>query len=97
VLERFVAHLRSCVETRFWHLLGQGVTDAQKASLDDLLVVPTGRRALFRSVSQRSAEKRETPWKTLMRELYKALLTLGDNSVRAAQNEFQAEVSVDSC
>lgn len=32
--------------------------------------------ALFRSVTQRSAEKRNTPWKTLIREIYKALLIL---------------------
>ena len=37
--------------------------------------------ALFRSVTQRSAEKRETPWKTLMREVYKALLVLGRSQV----------------
>ena len=31
--------------------------------------------ALFRSVTQRSAKKRAVPWKTLMREIYKALIT----------------------
>jgi hypothetical protein len=34
--------------------------------------------ALFRSVTQRSDKKRETPWKTLMRELYKGLLRLSE-------------------
>jgi hypothetical protein len=53
--------------------------------------------ALFRSVTQRSAEKRETPWKTLMRELYKALLVLSENSVRWGRNEHCTDVSVDSC
>lgn len=53
--------------------------------------------ALFRSVTQRSAEKRETPWKTLMRELYKALLTLSKSAVQTQPNELRTEVSVDSC
>lgn len=48
--------------------------------------------ALFRSVTQRSAEKRERPWKTLMRELYKALLTLSNNSLPSGPTRF-----LDSC
>jgi hypothetical protein len=52
--------------------------------------------ALFRSVSQRSAEKRETPWKTLMRELYKALLTLKENGLSTGLNGFDNSIGLNS-
>jgi len=44
--------------------------------------------ALFRSVTQRSAKKREMPWKTLMRELYKALLTISRSAKSTSDNRF---------
>ena len=31
--------------------------------------------ALFRSVTQRSEEKRKTPWKNLLRQIYNAVIT----------------------
>lgn len=37
VLERFVAEVRSRMESRLWWLLARGVTDAQRQRLDDLL------------------------------------------------------------
>ncbi|MDI1245186.1 MAG: Tn3 family transposase [Rhodoferax sp.] len=43
-LERFVARLRNRVENRLWKLLGRGITDEQRARLEDLLTVtPEGR------------------------------------------------------
>jgi len=52
--------------------------------------------ALFRSVTQRSPEKRETPWKTLMRELYKALLTLKQNGLSSGANGFNDSIGLNS-
>jgi hypothetical protein len=43
-LERFVAKLRSRVETRLWRVLGRGITAAQRAQLENLLVIPAGSR-----------------------------------------------------
>jgi len=42
VLERFVARLRSRMETRLWRLLGRDIAVEQQASLEDLLTVPEG-------------------------------------------------------
>jgi len=39
-LERFVARLRNRVEARLWKRLGRGITDEQRARLEDLLTVP---------------------------------------------------------
>ena len=38
--------------------------------------------ALFRSVTQRSDERRATPWQTLMTDLFIALITTTDNELR---------------
>lgn len=43
-LERFIARLRTRVETRLWDLLARDVTMAQQVSFDELLTVPEGRR-----------------------------------------------------
>jgi TnpA family transposase len=43
-LERFVLRLRTRVEARLWRLLGQGLTVAQQARLQDLLAVQEGSR-----------------------------------------------------
>jgi hypothetical protein len=43
-LERFVAKLRSRVETRLWRLLGRSINSAQRAQLENLLVIPAGNR-----------------------------------------------------
>lgn len=40
ILERFVARVRSRVESRIYRLLGKGVSTEQQALLDDLLTVP---------------------------------------------------------
>ena len=39
-LERFVARLRSRIEHRLWHRLGEGITNEQQTRLEDLLTVP---------------------------------------------------------
>ena len=39
-LERYVARLRNRVEERLWKRLGHGITDEQRARLEDLLTVP---------------------------------------------------------
>ena len=44
VLERFVAEVRSRMETRLWLRLGCDVTAAQRAKLDELLVTAEGSR-----------------------------------------------------
>ncbi len=44
VLERFVAEVRSRMESRLWRLLVRGVTDAQRQRLDDLLKPAEGSR-----------------------------------------------------
>ena len=44
VLERFVAEVRSRMETRLWLRLGRDVTAAQRAKLDELLVTAEGSR-----------------------------------------------------
>eukprot|EP00887_Chlorella_sp_A99_P003771 scaffold31.g3771.t1 len=44
VLERFVAEVRSCMESRLWRLLVRGVTDEQRQRLDDLLQPAEGSR-----------------------------------------------------
>lgn len=43
-LERFVAEVRSRMESRLWRLLVRGVTDAQRQRLDDLLKPAEGSR-----------------------------------------------------
>jgi len=40
------------------------------------------RLALFRSVTQRSDERRATPWQTLMADLFVALITTTDHDLR---------------
>jgi TnpA family transposase len=48
VLERFVARVRSRMEQRLWHSLKQGVTSAQRVSLEALLAMPeVGRTSLL--------------------------------------------------
>lgn len=44
VLERFVAEVRSRMESRLWRLLGRCVTDAQRQRLNDLLEPAEGSR-----------------------------------------------------
>lgn len=44
VLERFVARLRSRMETRLWRVLGRGLTGEQQARVEALLTVPEGSR-----------------------------------------------------
>ena len=44
ILERFIARLRSRVETRLWRLLGQNITVEQQTRLLNLLKVPEGSR-----------------------------------------------------
>ena len=44
VLERFVAEVRSRMESRLWRLLVRGVTDEQRRRLDDLLKPAEGSR-----------------------------------------------------
>lgn len=44
VLERFVAEVRSRMESRLWHLLGRDITDVQRHRLDDLLTPAEGGR-----------------------------------------------------
>ena len=44
VLERFVAEVRSRMESRLWRLLVRGVTEAQRLRLDDLLKPAEGGR-----------------------------------------------------
>lgn len=44
VLERFVAKVRGRVEARLYRLLGRGISPDQQAQLEELLVVPEGRR-----------------------------------------------------
>lgn len=44
VLERFIAKLRSRVESRLWYLLGQGICVEQQAKLESLLVLAEGSR-----------------------------------------------------
>ncbi|MDQ3232466.1 MAG: Tn3 family transposase [Pseudobdellovibrionaceae bacterium] len=41
-IERFVARVRSRMDARLWRLLGQGITDLQRGSLEALLVMPEG-------------------------------------------------------
>ncbi|EPM91143.1 Tn5045 transposase, partial [Pseudomonas syringae pv. actinidiae ICMP 19070] len=43
VLERFIAEIRSRMESRLWRLLVRGVTDEQCQRLDDLLKLASGR------------------------------------------------------
>ena len=52
--------------------------------------------ALFRSVTQRTKEKREIPWKTLMREIYKALLLIVESSLLSGSRIQRAHASVPS-
>ncbi|EPM90638.1 Tn5045 transposase [Pseudomonas syringae pv. actinidiae ICMP 19068] len=44
VLERFIAEIRSRMESRLWRLLVRGVTDEQCQRLDDLLKLASGSR-----------------------------------------------------
>jgi hypothetical protein len=44
ILERFVAEVRSRMESRLWHLLVRDVTDAQRRRLDELLAPAEGSR-----------------------------------------------------
>jgi hypothetical protein len=44
VLERFIAEVRSRMESRLWRLLVRGVTAAQRQRLDDLLKPAEGSR-----------------------------------------------------
>jgi TnpA family transposase len=44
ILERFVAKIRSRVESRLWNLLVQGITLTQQKQLEDLLQVPDNNR-----------------------------------------------------
>ena len=48
-VERFVARLRARVEERLWRKLGRGITEEQRARLDELLLVPElgGRASLL--------------------------------------------------
>jgi hypothetical protein len=50
--------------------------------------------ALFRSVTQRSAEKRKTPWKKLIRELYLTILQITYDNLKPKkrQTEYLATV-----
>lgn len=44
-LERFVAHVRSRMDTRLWRILGQGITEEQRGTLESIMTVPEGCRS----------------------------------------------------